>query len=208
MPGLSVGGEEGAARPHELRRLPDHGRGLPQGRAALPAVQRARASSASASTPFPPRTPGASGSPASRAWASRPTAGPGTNLDAVPYDHEPYFFHFPDGNATLARLLVRRLVPAAIPGRTVDDLVTARADYARLDEAERARAAAASRARSCASRHRGEPAKASEVEVAYVRGGSSRRCGAAASCSPAGTRSSRTSSPSFPRSRRRPSRSR
>ncbi len=25
-------------------------------------------------------------------------------------------FHFPDGNATFARLLVRRLVPGAIPG--------------------------------------------------------------------------------------------
>ena len=45
-----------------------------------------------------------------------PTSGPGTNLDAVPYDHEPYFFHFPDGNATLARLLVRRLIPAAHSG--------------------------------------------------------------------------------------------
>jgi len=54
---------------------------------------------------------------------------PGMNLDAIPWaDPEPYFFHFPDGNATLARLLVRRLIPAAIPGRTADDIVTARAD--------------------------------------------------------------------------------
>jgi spermidine dehydrogenase len=99
-----------------------------------------------------------------------PTAGPGTNLDAVPYDHEPYFFHFPDGNATLARLLVRQLVPPAIPGRTVDDLVTARADYARLDEAG---APVRLRLESTVVRvrHRGEPAMASEAEVAYVRGG-------------------------------------
>jgi spermidine dehydrogenase len=41
--------------------------------------------------------------------------------------------HFPDGNATIARLLVRRLIPAAIPGNSVEDVVTARADYAKLD---------------------------------------------------------------------------
>jgi spermidine dehydrogenase len=42
-------------------------------------------------------------------------------------------FHFPDGNASIARLLVRALVPGAIPGETPEDLVTARADYGRLD---------------------------------------------------------------------------
>src|SRR6202030_4467418 len=48
---------------------------------------------------------------------------------------EPYIFHFPDGNATVARLLVRALIPAAVPGETVDDVVTARADYSKLDDA-------------------------------------------------------------------------
>ncbi len=42
--------------------------------------------------------------------------------------------HFPDGNASIARSLVRRLVPAAMPGAGIEDLVTARADYGRLDE--------------------------------------------------------------------------
>ena len=41
--------------------------------------------------------------------------------------------HFPDGNATIARLLVRRLVPAAVPGSTVEDVISARVDYSRLD---------------------------------------------------------------------------
>ena len=41
--------------------------------------------------------------------------------------------HFPDGNATVARLLVRRLIPAAVPGGSVEDVVSARADYAQLD---------------------------------------------------------------------------
>lgn len=43
--------------------------------------------------------------------------------------------HFPDGNATIARLLVRNLVPDALPGKTVEDTVTARAQYDRLDRA-------------------------------------------------------------------------
>ncbi len=98
-----------------------------------------------------------------------PRPGRGMNLDAVPYGaEEPYFFHFPDGNATLARLLVRRLVPAAVPGRTADDIVTARADYGRLDEAGRP---VRLRLESTAVRvrHLGEAATAREVEVTYAR---------------------------------------
>jgi spermidine dehydrogenase len=41
--------------------------------------------------------------------------------------------HPPDGGATIARALVRALVPAALKADTVDALVTARADYAALD---------------------------------------------------------------------------
>src|SRR6266404_9343441 len=42
-------------------------------------------------------------------------------------------FHFPDGNAAIARLLVRNLVPSALPGTTAEDIVTAPVRYARLD---------------------------------------------------------------------------
>ena len=31
---------------------------------------------------------------------------------------EPYIFHFPDGNASIARLLVRSMIPARFPGTT------------------------------------------------------------------------------------------
>lgn len=41
--------------------------------------------------------------------------------------------YFPDGNATLARLLVRSLVPGAVPGSSMEDVVTAKADYRLLD---------------------------------------------------------------------------
>ena len=46
---------------------------------------------------------------------------------------EPYVYHFPDGNASVARLLVRSLVPDAMPGRTMEDVVLAQARYDALD---------------------------------------------------------------------------
>jgi len=48
---------------------------------------------------------------------------------------DPYIYHFPDGNASIARLLVRKLIPAVAPGSTMDDIVTARFDYGKLDDA-------------------------------------------------------------------------
>jgi spermidine dehydrogenase len=48
---------------------------------------------------------------------------------------EPYIYHFPDGNASLARLLVRSLIPGVAPGNSMDDVVEARFDYAKLDQA-------------------------------------------------------------------------
>jgi len=63
---------------------------------------------------------------------------PGLDHTLPRYGHrgdEPYIFHFPDGNASVARLLVRALVPSAMPGSTMEDVVTARADYAVLDVA-------------------------------------------------------------------------
>jgi spermidine dehydrogenase len=43
-------------------------------------------------------------------------------------------FHFPDGNATVARALVRKLVPGAAPSGPIEELVTARFDYGQLDQ--------------------------------------------------------------------------
>ena len=63
-----------------------------------------------------------------------PAPGKGMNRDAIPNEEaERYFFHFPDGNATIARLLVRQLIPQAIPGNSAADVVTAQANYAKLD---------------------------------------------------------------------------
>ncbi len=53
--------------------------------------------------------------------------------DDPPKRNEPYIFHFPDGNAGVARSLVRRLIPDAVPGSTMEDLVASRVDYSVLD---------------------------------------------------------------------------
>lgn len=47
---------------------------------------------------------------------------------------EPYIFHFPDGNASVARLLVRAMLPDAVPGNSMEDVVTARVNYSELDK--------------------------------------------------------------------------
>jgi len=80
---------------------------------------------------------------------------------------QPYIFHFPDGNASIARLLVRALIPEGIPGTTMEDVVTARADYSRLDEAGNA-----VRIRLNSTVVNVQHTKAGkEVDVSYVRGG-------------------------------------
>jgi spermidine dehydrogenase len=79
-----------------------------------------------------------------------------------------YEFHYPDGNASIARLLVRALIPGAMPGHTAEDIVTAQADYSKLDQGgSSVRIRLGSTAGS--ARHVGEPAAAKEVEVSYVR---------------------------------------
>ncbi len=83
---------------------------------------------------------------------------------------EPYIFHFPDGNASVARLMVRSLIPAAIPGSTMEDVVTAKADYSKLDAAENA---VRIRLNSTVvnAGHVGAKESAKEVQVTYMRGG-------------------------------------
>ena len=100
-----------------------------------------------------------------------PSPGKGMNRDAIPNEEaERYFFHFPDGNASIARLLVRKLVPEAIPGNSSSEVVVAKANYAKLDgDSSPVRI----RLNSTAVRvkHVGDAASAKEVEVTYARGG-------------------------------------
>ncbi|MBZ5652142.1 MAG: NAD(P)-binding protein [Acidobacteriia bacterium] len=100
-----------------------------------------------------------------------PAPGRGMNRDAIPnQEAQAYFFHFPDGNASIARLLVRKLIPQAIPGQSATDVVMARANYARLDEKS---SPVRIRLNSTAVRvkHQEDTASAKGVEIAYARGG-------------------------------------
>ena len=78
--------------------------------------------------------------------------------------------HFPDGNATLARLLVRWLIPDAVAGTTMEDVGAAQAQYGLLD-----RAGQTARIRLNSTvvnvRHDGDAGSAREVIVTYNRGG-------------------------------------
>ena len=98
-----------------------------------------------------------------------PAPGKGMNRDAIPNpEAEKYFFHFPDGNASIARLLVRKLIPEAIPGNSLTDLVTAKANYAKLDDSS-----SPVRIRLNTTvvrvRHDGNPTTAKSVELTYSR---------------------------------------
>jgi spermidine dehydrogenase len=100
-----------------------------------------------------------------------PAPGKGMNRDAIPNEEaDRYFFHFPDGNASIARMLVRKLIPEAIPGKSSSDVILAKANYAKLD---RANSPVRIRLNSTAVRvkHVGDAASATEVEVAWVQGG-------------------------------------
>ena len=78
--------------------------------------------------------------------------------------------HFPDGNAGVLRLLVRWLIPGALPGTTMEDSVLRRVDYSMLDcsgNAVRIRL----NSTVVRVRHEGEPNDSGAVFVDYVRDG-------------------------------------
>jgi spermidine dehydrogenase len=97
---------------------------------------------------------------------------PGWDAAGLPEseDFEPYIHHFPDGNASIARLMVRQMIPAVAPGNTMDDVVTARFDYSKLDRED-----SPVRLRLDSTvvdvEHEGDPKSAKRVGVTYVRGG-------------------------------------
>jgi len=84
-----------------------------------------------------------------------------------------YLFHFPDGNASIARLLVSRLIPGAIPGQqSMDTIVQAGVAYEKLDEPNSATRIRLS-SPVCCVQHDGDPDHSSGVRVAYLNGGKS-----------------------------------
>ena len=101
---------------------------------------------------------------------------PGAKATGIPgyEEDEPYIHHFPDGNASVARLLVRSLIPAVAPGSTMEDVITARFDYSKLDlEKSPVRLRLNSTVTHVAND--GDPESAKKVGVSYVRGGQAYR---------------------------------
>lgn len=100
--------------------------------------------------------------------------GPGLGVEITKRDDKaPYICHFPDGGASITRLLIRALIPGSAPGSTMEDIVTAKLNYARLDEPGfpvRVRL----NSTVVHARNVGDSAAAKEVEVTYVRGGEAR----------------------------------
>jgi spermidine dehydrogenase len=97
---------------------------------------------------------------------------PGRKATGLPDygEGEAYIHHFPDGNASIARLLVREMIPAVAPGSTMEDVVTARFDYGKLDLSN---SPVRLRLNSTVIgvEHDGDPKSAMHVSVSYVQGG-------------------------------------
>jgi len=92
------------------------------------------------------------------------------NTPAGYADGGSYTFHYPDGNASIARLLVRNLIPGAVPGKTAEDVVRAQADYAKLDRPGQTVKIRLSSI-VVGARNIGSPAASTGVEIAYSRFG-------------------------------------
>jgi spermidine dehydrogenase len=113
-----------------------------------------------------------------------PKVGPLTHIGGTQHGNEvvtstgPYYIEFPDGNASITRLLIRAMIPEALPGSTMEDAITARLNYGLLDRSEQS---VRMRLNSTVVRaqHLGDPSSAKEVEVTYVRGGKAEKVRAA-----------------------------
>jgi spermidine dehydrogenase len=85
---------------------------------------------------------------------------------------EPYIYHFPDGNASIARLLVRGMIPGVAPGHTMEDVVLADFDYSKLDTDD---APIRLRLNSTAVAIANARARGGPVDIGYVRAGTLHR---------------------------------
>ena len=86
------------------------------------------------------------------------------------YDEEnPYIHHFPDGNAGVARALVKKMIPKVGKGKNAEELLLSRFDYSELDQSGNA---VRIRLNSTVIevRHGGAPKDSSEVFVTYIQG--------------------------------------
>lgn len=116
------------------------------------------------------------------AWANGDPGFDAMDLGDMPYktmspsgrlaltDPDDYIHHFPDGNASVARAFVRKLIPAAQSGSSMEELFLEPVDYSKLDQPD-----SPTRLRLNASavrvKHNGPPERAEAVTVTYLEGG-------------------------------------
>jgi len=84
------------------------------------------------------------------------------------YDEEtPYIYHFPDGNASVARAIVKHMIPTIAKGNNAEELVLSKFKYAELD---RSRNTVRIRLNSTVVnvKHDGNPKEANTVLVNYI----------------------------------------
>ena len=107
-------------------------------------------------------------------WGALWSRYPGLRGLGFPEGEDGPTFSFPDGNASIARLLVQALIPGVAPPSDMESIVTAQLDYSKLDRADaKVRLRLDSTAIHVA--HRGDPDRATEVEVTYVQNGAAKR---------------------------------
>jgi len=107
-------------------------------------------------------------------WGALWSGYPGLRGLGFPEDEGGQYFEFPDGNASIARLLVQSLIPGVAPPADMESIVTTRLDYSKLDgDRNRVRLRLGSTAIHVA--HQGDPIKPTGVEVTYVQNGVARR---------------------------------
>ena len=97
---------------------------------------------------------------------------PGWNATGLPAleSDEAYIHHFPDGNASIARQLVRKMIPAVAPGESIESIITAHLDYSQLDQAD---AKVQLRLNSTVThvQNSSDPEDTAQVTVSYVQNG-------------------------------------
>jgi spermidine dehydrogenase len=95
------------------------------------------------------------------------------NKDGGTYAVEhPFIHHFPDGNATIARSLVKKMIPNIGAGENAEEIILSDFNYAELDKpSNRVRVRLNSTVVNV--QHDGNPKSASDVFVSYIKGGKS-----------------------------------
>lgn len=85
-------------------------------------------------------------------------------------NHDPYIHHFPDGNASIARLLVRKLIPSVAKGSTMDDVVLAKFNYNKLDKPKN-NVRLRLNSTVVEVKHQGKVNESNQVSVKYIKDG-------------------------------------